>query len=801
MYLNMSDGEANSLITLREWTVNGELAGAMGSIGQLESPALDAQEDALAKRNRGDSSDTPNNKKLPFVPECGERAVSRRERGVNFRRFNRDKVFVGIHTAFPDTLLDVNGDAKVRDDLEVCDNLEVGGAIFYDGGILQAVSDECDASVECPHLFPLNGCQEAACIKFSAPQQAQRVHCLLKVDEESIGAPCGAEDAGRCSRSGACVEPVQSPISLCAEPNTLCPPSSIKSCVRSKCISFGSDVGDTCVAEVLPDGTVCDDNNALTANDVCESGACVGTPITDAPSASPTLSPSLSPSRSPSRAPTAYPSLAPTKLPTVEPTPAPTTEFTVITPIDTVECVAAIAPVDQYLNIWDDFEGCPDAPFAVPRDFSFEGGDLVQFGCVPSDIGFGDSAVQMTGSGGGFYYVNFANDRRVCLNPSTAVDDQIRFSLIVKNNRLDVDAVVEVVAIELAPVGRFEEQFLNTYGRFDLNVPANETIQIEGTIDKNTILANNQNLQFDAQFRIDSINFLPIDDRPVDITIEQVAISGACFCDAPFSTPPPFEPKEPLPCLDQSLPTAEGALYNLWDDFEGCAINEPFGTPTVAVANLGDEPNFGSFMGSNMVFACNTPSEQAIGDYSLTVQANPNSFAYWNLLQDERICLNPDKDIVIGVLIKNNLPTESTLALQSETFEDIDGGLRAVLQFSQVVVETVPGYVWYNFTIPIQEFNDYFEPIVPEARIDVLVLFSLGESVDIVIEQVEVYNACKCSGLSATVLTQPAVASAPAAPEIADLAAYYGKLYGNGPGYVETRQYAYLASQIAGSAQ
>lgn len=143
-----------------------------------------------------------------FVPLCDVFAVAANQQGIQFAGKHPNR-YVGINTATPTTTLDVNGGAKVRGSLEVCDKLDVAGALFVEG-----------ERVYVPDVFACSAAQEtaAACGADAAPASScyAGVAQCVSVDgvaacvrsQKPTGSVCDDGDAATtndaCTAGGEC---------------------------------------------------------------------------------------------------------------------------------------------------------------------------------------------------------------------------------------------------------------------------------------------------------------------------------------------------------------------------------------------------------------------------------------------------------------------------------------------------------------------------------------------------------------------------------------------------------------------
>ena len=230
------------------------------------------------------------------------------------------------------------------DRLEVCEVKFMDGTTFsFDtatelpgGGTLSISTDGCYVFSTADGDFESLGAGETAesCFKYWACDgfggSAEAEVCIEITGIESpSGTPSGAPSVGpttsyspsappsQCQTDAECSDGIDCTVDVCdtgyfsnTANNTAC--NDGNPCTMDSC-----NVGSGCVFDASSmDNAPCDDSNAFTHGDVCESGVCAGTHI---PSTVPSSEPSDPPTKEHSSLPSVQPSAGPSAVPSILP--------------------------------------------------------------------------------------------------------------------------------------------------------------------------------------------------------------------------------------------------------------------------------------------------------------------------------------------------------------------------------------------------------------------------------------------------------------------------------------------------
>lgn len=131
-----------------------------------------------------------------------------------------------------------------------------------DDGLFCTVNNACDGAGAC--VGAPRDCSNAAATCFEGVACDEAADLCVPANPSASGTACGGDvcvDAGTCDGNGVCS----------GESNVDC------SNLDTDCeIGVCDGTSGACVAQPRPDGTVCDDADACTENNICESGVCGG---------------------------------------------------------------------------------------------------------------------------------------------------------------------------------------------------------------------------------------------------------------------------------------------------------------------------------------------------------------------------------------------------------------------------------------------------------------------------------------------------------------------------------------------
>eukprot|EP00040_Diaphanoeca_grandis_P025721 m.142926 g.142926 ORF g.142926 m.142926 type:complete len:2982 (-) comp30282_c1_seq1:243-9188(-) len=222
--------------------------------------------------------------------------------------------FGNLHVYESSTNMGLFGNYQVGDD--------IGIYVGKDGKVQVSINDETVYTMTSTPTFPLR-----AVLSIASDGSVMGIPVWVGKDVWCRKVSCNAavcRDPGECSE-GVCSEVIVSDGTTCNDNNAS---TTTDKCVSGECVGVDSCLGVDCGASDdcheprrcvfglcyagldRADGTGCDDGDAGTAGDVCESGICKGVVVTRAPTTTPTQHPTPAPA---------------TPAPSVQPTTAPST--------------------------------------------------------------------------------------------------------------------------------------------------------------------------------------------------------------------------------------------------------------------------------------------------------------------------------------------------------------------------------------------------------------------------------------------------------------------------------------------
>lgn len=143
-----------------------------------------------------------------------------------------------------------------------CQAAPASAGTTCDDGLFCTVNNACDGAGAC--VGAPRDCSNAAATCFEGVACDETADLCVPANPSASGTACGGDvcvDAGTCDGNGVCS----------GESNVDC------SNLDTDCeIGVCDGTSGACVAQPRPDGTVCDDADACTENNICESGVCGG---------------------------------------------------------------------------------------------------------------------------------------------------------------------------------------------------------------------------------------------------------------------------------------------------------------------------------------------------------------------------------------------------------------------------------------------------------------------------------------------------------------------------------------------
>lgn len=143
-----------------------------------------------------------------------------------------------------------------------CQAAPASAGTTCDDGLFCTVNTACDGAGAC--VGAPRDCSNAAATCFESVACDETADLCVPANPSASGTACGGDvcvDAGTCDGNGVCS----------GESNVDC------SNLDTDCeIGVCDGTSGACVAQPRPDGTVCDDADACTENNICESGVCGG---------------------------------------------------------------------------------------------------------------------------------------------------------------------------------------------------------------------------------------------------------------------------------------------------------------------------------------------------------------------------------------------------------------------------------------------------------------------------------------------------------------------------------------------
>jgi MYXO-CTERM domain-containing protein len=143
-----------------------------------------------------------------------------------------------------------------------CQAAPASAGTTCDDGLFCTVNNACDGAGAC--VGAPRDCSNAAATCFEGVACDEAADLCVPANPSASGTACGGDvcvDAGTCDGNGVCS----------GESNVDC------SNLDTDCeIGVCDGTSGACVAQPRPDGTVCDDADACTENNICESGVCGG---------------------------------------------------------------------------------------------------------------------------------------------------------------------------------------------------------------------------------------------------------------------------------------------------------------------------------------------------------------------------------------------------------------------------------------------------------------------------------------------------------------------------------------------